>query len=208
MVSFYFFGGAVMKIIEPTAELVTDFNGDDVLKLLETCARVSHKSTSKGNSADFIRKIIKLGHESVLEHFSATFHIICDRAIQNELVRHRHASFTVESTRYVEYDELPAIKPEFNSNAGEIFLVSAMQCAEKYYRDMITYGEKTEIARSILPQCVVSELYMTANLREWRHILKLRTSKAAHPQMKLIAGQILDTFKQKLPAVFEDINHD
>ena len=211
-----------MKIVTPTAELVTNFNGDDVLKLLETCARVSHKSESKGNSTDFIRKIIKLGHESVLEHFSATFHIICDRAIQNELVRHRHASFTVESTRYIKYDELPVIRFQHehvvcydncltcnNKDCECEDWFSVVKAAEDAYKDLrLPWGFSPQFARAVLPLCLATELYMTANLREWRHILKLRTSKAAHPQMQFIANKILSIFKKKIPVVFEDIRGD
>ena len=97
-----------MKFIEPTVELIDDINPDAVLRKLERCGKVSRQS-KLGDAESFVRSIIKRGHESVLEHVSLTFHIICDRAIMAELTRHRHASFTVESTRYVKYDELTFI---------------------------------------------------------------------------------------------------
>ena len=186
-----------MKIIQPSVELIDDINPADILAKIERCGRVSHLSESKGDPESFVRMLIKRGHESVLEHVSLTFRIICDRAIQNELVRHRHASFTVESTRYVKYDELTFIRhPIWNAYLNEI---------EKVYCDAVKENFTPEIARAILPLCLKTELYMTANLREWRHILKLRTSKAAHPQMRFIAGQILQIFRDKLPAIVEDI---
>ena len=212
-----------MKIIEPSAELIDDINSADIYAKIERCGRVSRLSESKGNPEQFIRNIIKRGHESVLEHVSLTF--------QNELVRHRHASFTVESTRYCNYDEIEVIAPPldkattqnvhyemvyndedeavFGKNPGmfEAWEI-AMTGDENIYRFLITQGVKPEQARAVLPLSTKTELYMTANLREWRHILKLRTDKAAHPQMRLIAGQILSILREKLPVIFEDIQED
>ena len=197
-----------MKIISPSVVLVDDINPADIYNKIERCGRVSHQSESKGNPEDFIRKIIKLGHESVLEHVSLTFHIICDRAIQNELVRHRHASFTVESTRYVKYGEIEVIRPPFAGENGwnSIEWEDAVQYAQFKY-DILSnrFGIKLDMSRAVLPLCLKSELYMTANLRELRHILKLRTDKAAHPQMRFIAGQILAIMRDKLPVIVEDI---
>lgn len=216
-----------MKIIQPSVELIDVINPADILAKIERCGRVSHQSESKGEPESFIRKIIKLGHESVLEHVSLTFHIICNRAVQNELVRHRHASFTVESTRYVKYDELEVVAPEFDEDEPqdkyEIILDNddetafakmpnkfqawerTMHGVEVIYRYLIRANTPSEDARAVLPLCLKSELYMTANLRELRHILKLRTDKAAHPQMRFIAGQILAILRDKLPVIVEDI---
>lgn len=188
-----------MKIIEPKAELFDFVDTEATMKKLEACGRVSHQSEPREGSADnFVRMLIKKGHESVLEHVSLTFHIICDRAIQNELVRHRHASFTVESTRYVKYNELAVVNPPP--------LPPVIFFAEESY-DVLINEKKCppEIARAVLPLCLKTELYMTANLRSWRHILKLRTSKAAHPQMRQVMNQVLAVFKEKLPVIVEDI---
>lgn len=188
-----------MKIIEPKAELVDAIDSDAILRKLELCGRVSHQSESRGDPENFIRKIIKLGHESVLEHASLTFHIVCDRAIQNELVRHRHTGYTVESTRYANYAaELTFVNPPLD--------VDTLRWIEDKYSKLIANGCPPEIARAVLPMCLKSELYMTANLREWRHILKQRTAKTAHPQMRLIMNQVLDTFKKFLPVIVEDID--
>ena len=194
-----------MKIIEPSATLIDDINPAEVMAKLERCGRVSRLSESRGKPEDFIRNIIKRGHESVLEHVSLTFHIICDRAIMAELTRHRLAAFTVESTRYVKYDELTFIKQFDNDVVGEAWTNDVAFQAEENYTDWLCAGAKPEEARAVLPNCLKTELYMTCNLREWRHVLKLRTSRAAHPQMRLIAGQILATFKDKLPVIVEDI---
>lgn len=195
-----------MKIIDPMVELIDDINAEDVYKKIERCGRVCYQSQPKGDAADFIRMLIKRGHESVLEHVSLTFHIICDRAIMAELTRHRLASFSVESTRYVKYDELTAINQFPNDAMGEFLQEEAVLTAESIYRDWIkNHGAKPEHARAVLPLCLKTELYMTANLRELRTILKLRCAKNAHPQMRRIALQILSLFHDKLPVIVEDI---
>lgn len=193
-----------MRIIEPSVELIDDIDGEQILRKLERCGKVSRKSTL-GNAESFVRSIIKRGHESVLEHVSLNFRIICDRAIMAELTRHRHASFTVESTRYIKYDELTFINPFKNDPIGDMLFYRVANNAEKEYRDWIQSGATPEQARAVLPLCLATELYMTANLRELRHILKLRTDKAAHPQMRVVAGQILDILREKLPVIVEDI---
>lgn len=200
-----------MKIIKPSVELVDDINPDAIYRKIELCGRVCHQSVPKGEPENFIYMLIKHGHESVLEHVSLTFHIICDRAIQNELVRHRLASFSVESTRYCKYDELEVIQPPHAGEHGWNYMewedaVNYVQW--KYYWLCTRLGIKLDMGRSILPLCLKTELYMTANLREWRHILKLRTDKAAHPQMQHIAGEILRILKDKLPVIFSDLQED
>ena len=200
-----------MKIIEPSVTLTDIINPADIYDKIERCGRVCYQSQPKGKSEDFVRMLIKREHESVLEHVSLTFHIICDRAIQNELVRHRHASFSVESTRFVKYNDLTVIMPDFNGNGdAEIaFKIIVREIQDEHYGFFVKLCKcPPEIARAVLPLCTKSELYMTANLREWRHILKLRTSKAAHPQMRFIMNQILAVFKEKLPVIVEDITNE
>ena len=213
-----------MKIIEPSAELYDEINPEEILRKLEVCGKVSRQS-KLGDAENFVRSIIKRGHESVLEHVSLTFKIVCDRAIMAELTRHRLASFTVESTRYVKYDELEIVMPTgweatyFMSDDGEYRnwcvedeIDRLIFQTELVYKTLLGEHDKQhnfnlppEQARAVLPLCLKTELYMTANLREIRHILKLRTDKAAHPQMRQIMNQILAVFKEKLPVIVEDI---
>lgn len=209
-----------MKIIEPSAVLMRDFDGAEVMKFLELCGRTAYKSEQNitENSAEkFVRNIIKRGHESVLEHFSCTFKIICDRGVSHEIVRHRLASFTQESTRWCDYSskkfggELTFIKPCFwKDNDVEYFIwQNRLQEIELSYRHLIENKKASpQEARSILPNSLKTEIVMTANLRELRHFLKLRTAKDAHPQMRQIAFIILDILKEKLPVVFEDIRKE
>lgn len=218
-----------MKIIEPSVQLMRDFDGNEVLKFIELCGRTAYQSANNitDDSAEkFVRNLIKRGHESVLEHFSATFKIICDRGVMAELTRHRLASFTIESTRFNDYSkgEVTFIKPCYwneprviehdlpsrpAADVNEISLdhwKDLMYDIEALYRAMRLGGSiPPEQARAILPNSLKTEIVMTANLREWRHILKLRTAKDAHPQMRQVANMILDILKEKLPVVFEEI---
>ena len=207
-----------MKIIEPSVELVDDFDAVAIMKKIERAGRVCYKSEGniKNDSAEkFIRGIIKRGHESVIEHAAISFKIICDRGVTHELVRHRiGASYSQESTRYCDYSagkfggELTFIKPCFWSEGDENFQLwkDTMSQVEKNYLAMRALGAKPEQARSILPNSLKTEIFVTMNLRELRHFLKLRTAPAAHPQMRQIALKIYTILVEKLPAVFDDIN--
>ncbi|MBR3497920.1 MAG: FAD-dependent thymidylate synthase [Selenomonadaceae bacterium] len=205
-----------MKIIEASVELVEDFDAAAVMKKLERAGRVCYKSEGniKADSAEkFIRGIIKRGHESVIEHASVSFKIICDRGVTHELVRHRLASYSQESSRFCDYSagkfggELTFIKPCFWSDDDENFLLwkETMARLEKNYLAMRANGAKPEEARSILPNSLKTEIFVTMNLRELRHFLKLRTAAAAHPQMREVALKIYKILAEKLPAVFDDI---
>jgi thymidylate synthase (FAD) len=204
-----------MKIIEPSVILLTPFDGGDVLKFLESCGRVCYRSENNitaDSAENFIRNIIKRGHESILEHFNCTFKIICDRGVMAELTRHRLASFSVESTRYCDYSsdkfggDLTFIRPCFWKENEQNFIIweNHVRLIEIGYKNLRDNGCPPEQARAILPNSLATTIIITANLREWRHLLKLRTENKAHPQMRQIANMILDTFKNLIPVVFED----
>lgn len=205
-----------MKIIEPSVELIDDFDATAIIKKLERAGRVCYKSEGniKDDSAEkFICGIIKRGHESVIEHATVSFKIICDRGVTHELVRHRLASYSQESTRFCDYTagkfggELTFIKPCFWNEDDENFKLwqDTMALVEKNYSALRAGGARPEEARSILPNSLKTEIFVTMNLREWRHFLKLRTAKAAHPQMREVALKIYKILAEKLPAVFDDI---
>ncbi|MBQ3444434.1 MAG: FAD-dependent thymidylate synthase [Selenomonadaceae bacterium] len=205
-----------MKIIEPSVELIEDFDAAAVMQKIERAGRVCYKSEGniKADSAEkFIRGIIKRGHESVIEHATVSFKIVCDRGVTHELVRHRLASYSQESTRFCDYSagkfggELTFIKPCFWSDDDENFLLwkATMAQLEKTYLAMRAAGARPEEARSILPNSLKTEIFVTMNLRELRHFLKLRTAKAAHPQMREVALKIYQILVEKLPAVFDDL---
>ncbi len=205
-----------MKVIKPSVEIIDVFDGLDVIRKLELCGRVCYKSEDKitdDSAYKFIENIIKRGHESVLEHFSFSVKFICDRGISHEIVRHRIASYSQESTRYCNYSkgqfngEITVIEPCFlvPGTAGYDMWYRACQMAEQYYFSMLDWGCSPQEARAVLPNSLKTELVMTANIREWRHFLKLRTSPAAHPQMREVANLLLKELKQKVPVLFDDI---
>jgi len=195
-----------MNIVEQSVELWS--MTPDPIKLIEKAGRVCYQSESKGNSAKFVQSIIKRGHESVIEHASATFCIICDRGITHEIVRHRLASYSQESTRFVKYDDITVIEPPGLSKEEQEAWNSIMFISERTYAKLLK-NQKAQIARSVLPTCLKTQIVMTANFREWRHFLKLRMSKAAHPQIRVIASQIHKIFMDSDAApVFEDIEFE
>lgn len=208
-----------MRVINAGYEIISDLNGAEIFKHIERCARVCYKSEDRitDDSAEkMVAALIRSGHEAMLEHYSFTVKFICDRGIANELVRHRIASFAQESSRYCCYakdkfgKELTFINPCFwepdSDNYARWF--HEMDEAEKTYLAMIEDGATPEQARDILPMSIKTEIVMTANLREWRHFLKLRaegTTGKPHPQMLEITIPFLKELKQKIPVVFDDI---
>lgn len=205
-----------MRIIEPGFEFLTHIDGEAILKSIERIGRTCYKSEDKitdASAMSFVARIIKSGHESVIEHEKITVKMICDRGVSHEVVRHRIASYSQESTRYCNYSdskfgsELTLIKPFYWSVDSEKYAVwvSTMKTIEDAYNKLIDSGAKPEEARSILPNSLKTEIVVTMNLREWRHFFKLRTASAAHPQMREVAIPLLKAMKEKVPVVFDDI---
>lgn len=208
-----------MRVINAGYEIISDLNGSEILKHIERCARVCYKSEDRitdGSAEKMVAALIRSGHEAMLEHYSFTVKFICDRGVSHELVRHRIASFAQESSRYCCYakdkfgKELTFINPCFwepdSDNYARWF--HEMDEAEKTYLAMIEDGATPEQARDILPMSIKTEIVMTANLREWRHLFKLRAEGVTgkpHPQMLEITIPLLKELKQKIPVVFDDI---
>ena len=206
-----------MKEIRPSFEIMDDIDGAEILQKLERCGRVCYKSHDKiteGSAEKYIGMILKSGHESVLEHEKLTVKFICDRGVTHEIVRHRIASYSQESTRYCNYskdkfgNELTFIRPCFWTDDSEEYAVwkQAMEEIEKTYVKLISLGAKPEEARSILPNSLKTEIVCTMNLREWRHFFRLRTAERAHPQIREISVALLDELKKRIPVIFDDIN--
>jgi len=210
-----------MLIIEPSFYVIDTGIRSSTLRRIEEAGRTCYKSEDKitDDSADqFIRRLIKSGHESVLEHENLSVRFIVDRGVSHELVRHRLCAFSQESTRYVDYDKrgLTFIKPpwvyvqagiydEHIMSFNNEWLMAMAESAKSYHRLIAFYNWSPQQARSVLPNSLKTELVMTANLREWRHVLRLRASKAAHPQMQEVMRPLLTYMNNHLPAVFEDI---
>ena len=206
-----------MKIIEPSFQFFEPLDGAQMLKRLERAGRVCYKSEDKitqGSAETFLANIIKRGHESVLEHEKITVSLICDRGVTHELVRHRIASYSQESTRYCNYmgekfgRELTFIKPCFWAEDDPKYAVWKEQMAqlEETYQRLLEAGASPQEARSILPNSLKTEIVVTMNLREWRHFFRLRTAPAAHPQMREAADMLLAAFHAELPVIFDDLS--
>lgn len=205
-----------MKIIEPRFEIVDLLDGNEMLKRIERAGRVCYKSEAgitNDSAIRFVKNIIRSGHESVIEHEKITVKIICDRGVSHEIVRHRIASYSQESTRYCNYyaekfgNELTFIKPYFWNKDFAKYKIweNTMLYIEKAYMELIEAGAKPQEARSVLPNSLKTEIIVTMNLREWRHFFKLRADKAAHPQMRQIALPLLKEFQNEIPVIFDNL---
>jgi thymidylate synthase (FAD) len=214
-----------MKLIKPSYQIVSVIDRESILKNIEAYGRTCYKSEYKitsDSAVKFVEMIIRLGHESVLEHEKITVRFICDRGVSHEIVRHRLASFSQESTRYCNYsknDELTFIIPNWidledgdyslvkvanivNRDTPESYWMHAMHFSEADYFDLINKGWTPQQARTVLPNSLKTEIVVTANLREWRTIFKQRTSQAAHPQMREIMCPLLAELQILLPEIF------
>lgn len=199
-----------MKIINASYEIMTPIDGAAILKAIETAGRVCYKSENaitEGSAEQFVAGIIKSGHESVLEHVSITVRFVVDRGISHQIVRHRIASYSQESTRINYKDGLTVVKPFFWEEDSPQYRAWKGLCeqAETCYLGLIATGVKPVQARNVLPTSTKTEVVMTANLREWRHVFRLRTAKDAHPQIREVAVPLLEELKRKIPVVFGDL---
>jgi len=197
-----------MKIVSQSIELLTITPNAE--QLIELAGRTCYKSEDKitdTSAATFIAMIIKRGHHSVIEHASATFRIICDRGVSHEIVRHRLASYSQESTRYCDYGcgHVIFIEPPSLDVSKRTEWLAAMAVSEKHYKSLRQNGVQPQIARSVLPNSLKTEIVMTANFREWRHFITLRCAKAAHPQMRQVADMIRVKLIEKAPNIFGDL---
>lgn len=180
---------------------------------IEKAGRTCYKSEDKAgvNPGAFIQRIIASGHHSVLEHASASFRIITDRGVTHEIVRHRIASYSQESTRYCNYTggrfdgQLSFIRPVNLPESLWQLWEKRMEQVEADYKTFIASGARPQEARSILPNCLKTEIVMTANFREWRHFIELRAAPDAHPDMRAVAKLICDQLVQLEPEVFGDL---
>ncbi|MFA5168949.1 MAG: FAD-dependent thymidylate synthase [Candidatus Omnitrophota bacterium] len=214
-----------MILVKPSFDIL--HITDRPLELIEQAGRTCYKSEDRmtpESAFDFAEKILKRGHESVIEHVSATVKFVVDRGVSHEIVRHRLASYSQESTRYCDYSggHIAFVIPPWvniKPNKYELppkgqplmadwsWFLSTME-AEARYKHLRSLGWKPEQARSVLPNSLKTEIVMTANLREWRHFFKLRTAPSAHPQMREITVPLLKEMRLRIPVIFNDIKPD
>ena len=215
-----------MKIMKPSIEIVDMDSYESILKKIEKIGRVCYKSEGKiteDSAEKFIRSLLTRQHESVIEHENVTVRVVCDRGVSHEIVRHRIASYSQESTRYCNYagdkfdNQISVIDlasgfqydlSNENDKAKYDVWVTAMQNAEKAYFRMLELGATPQEARSVLPNSLKTEIVMTMNLRSWRNFFRLRVDSHAHPQMREVAGIIYEEFQKKLPVFVADLEFD
>lgn len=205
-----------MRIIPPSYEILAMQDGREMVRNIELAGRTCYKSEDRitdDSAGKFVKMILKSGHESVIEHASVSVRFVCDRGVTHELVRHRLAAYSQESTRYCNYskdkfgDEITVIRPLFWKPGEPQYerWERAMRAAEAAYMDLVKAGARPEEARSVLPNSLKTEIVMTANLREWRHVFSLRCASRAHPQIREVMLPLLAEMRERIPAVFDDV---
>lgn len=216
-----------MRLIKPMHQILTAIDRSRILISIEAAGRTCYKSEKNmtiDSASSFVKSIIRRGHESVIEHENISVRFICDRGVTHELVRHRLAAYSQESTRYCNYSGGVTfiIPPWLNLWEGEYLLDDVeklatkyssscyywamhMLCAERDYLNLLRHDWTPQEARSVLPNSLKTEIVMTANLREWRHIFKLRCAEAAHPQMRQIMMPLHQDLSRCLPEIFGGI---
>lgn len=221
-----------MKIIDPKL-YVEEFNGRTVMRNIERACRTCYRSEGLMTDDSYkklLSNCINRGHESVLEHEKITIKMICDIGVYKDLTRHRFGSFSIESTRYCNYgkdkfdNEIKFIKPVFykeswtdknyegsgmdiDEEKSKIWY-DTMENIEDSYMNMAKLGCTPDEMRMILPHSTAAEVTMTANIREWRHILDLRTKKMTHPAIRQLMIPLLLKFQYMMPELFDEIEYD
>jgi len=208
------------QIFTPQSQL------DNILPNIEASGRTCYRSEDKitpDSSVKFVRSILRSGHHSVIEHENiSVLFLNISRGFTHELVRHRLASYSQESTRYVDYTKkgvydldgihLEIIVPPHRDENEKILLeddrlmsfVDMAADIEKFYKALRQAGWAPEDARQILPIGIRSQIVITTNLRQWRHIFSLRTEKHAHWEIRSVLCQLLDEFQLRIPVIFDD----
>jgi len=166
-----------------------------------------HEKLSQADITEFLEKIMSLGHQSVLEHVSFTFGIEgISRACSHQLVRHRLASYSQQSQRYVTFqgDDFPLVLPESISASPqrlEIFN-RAVKAAAKAYRELVDDGVPAEDARFVLPNAAETKIIVTMNARELLHFFELRCCERAQWEIRAMAIEMLRLVKPVAPVIF------
>jgi thymidylate synthase (FAD) len=219
-----------MKFIEQSAEIIATNGGNKPLELIELCARTCYQSQDKiteGSAEKMVNMLVKNGHLAMIEHLVVTMRLITSRGVTHELVRHRMASYAQQSTRYCDSKNMHIIIPswlrgndvnslyenyiEINMTpSSDVYLCNRVESyftvlsyIEKGYNYMLEQGSTKQEARGILPNDLATEIIVTANAREWMHILSLRDDKSAHPDMQYLASLIRKQLSDYCPVLFE-----
>ncbi len=201
-----------MKIVKPYAKLLLDTDGVSLLKKIEYAARISHRSEDLQDETSYLRFIkavvVDHGDWSVVEHASASVEYYAPRDFTHQLVRHRLFGYTQESQRFVNYTKkigLEFIVPD--SMSGECVTETHLYLdnAEVMYNRLIRMGCKPEDARAALPNCTASKILQTGNLRNFRHLFLMRTTKETQKSTRDIMIPLLEEFQKNIPILYSDI---
>ena len=206
-----------MKIVEPWIK-VEKIDGIKIMKRIERACRTCYRSEgniTEDSYKNLLKNCLNRGQESVLEHEKITVRVYGDIGTYKDLTRHRFASFSIESTRYCSYDkdkygnEITVINPSY-IESKEIYEAwkDGIENLEKAYMNMKKLGATNDMCRELLPHSTGAEYTMTANIREWKHILELRTTKNVHPAIRQLLIPLLLYFKEQMPEIFGDIKYD
>ncbi|MHA1691365.1 MAG: FAD-dependent thymidylate synthase [Candidatus Heimdallarchaeaceae archaeon] len=205
-----------MKFEKSSIEILNKLDGLSIVQHLERCIRTAYKSEDKIDEMSYkkiINKIMSLQHLSVLEHFTFSVRVKTAISVTREWNRHRLLSITEQSTRYCNYSKdkfggvtfiQPALHDSWTAKQQEIFK-EFCNVAEHGYLKALDSGLKPQQARALLPLCTKTEVIYTGNLREWRHVLNLRTDKSAHPDIRELTTELLKKLKSEIPLIFDDI---
>lgn len=214
------------KFIEPSAQIITPASNEEgkaLLRRIEEFSRISHRSEDRMTEDSWRRFIqfvvLEKGDWSVTEHVIASVVMRLSRGITHELVRHRIASYTQESTRFVNYGkrdgDMEFILPEYFSGEdntwdekkqkAKVVFQRSCERAETDYLELISLGVAPQIARDVLGHALASTIAITMNLRTWRHLFMMRTSKETHPDFRRITGPLLAQFQERIPLLYDDI---
>lgn len=207
-----------MNIIDPWIE-VENFDGVKIMKNIEKACRTCYRSEgliTEDSYKKLLKNCINRGHESVLEHEKITVRMCVDIGVYKDLTRHRFGSFSIESTRYCNYgkdkfeNEIKVIRPCNIEKNSDLYIewFRAIDFMEQEYIRMSRMGATPDQMRMILPHSTAAEVTMTANIREWRHILDLRTKKMTHPSIRQVLIPLLLKFKEEMPELFDAIEYD
>jgi thymidylate synthase (FAD) len=187
-------------------------NAEEVIEdACRTCYLSFHRKNPPESTRELITKILEKQHHSVLEHASATFRVLgASRVFTHEMVRHRFVSPSQQSQRYVNEAATPVIvppslaaHPEAQAEFDRVVLA-----AREAYRRFVTLGVPKEDARYVLPGGIVSEIVLSANFREWRHVFEVRCHPRAHWEIRHVCLEMLRTLKREAPIVFDDFAID
>jgi len=211
-----------MRIGKPSYEIMTDIENTDFLKFIEIAARSCYKSEDKieeGSDIKMAKMLMRNNHTAMIEHApNIAVKFTANRGFTHEIVRMRIASFAQTSTRYVNYNrdkfgnEIAVCLPDYIKNlpseARNVFLDSWKYSQDSYMELVNDYNVAPQIARDVLPIGIEADIIVTTNLREWLHIMNLRTADVAHPIMHELMRPLLKEFQEHIPVIFDGVSYE